>query len=280
MICRLCSSTSAQARQVVKSRFVDLDYTLYECNNCSSAFFDIKQHEVNLEQVYATEAATKAGIYEGVFRPSRYWQHEVALIRGTAGIPIKSVLDVGCRTGDLLLHWPQDIRRVGVELSSRSAEVARSRGLEIHQDFLENVQFGSPFDAVTCYAVIEHLPDPMAFLSELSVLVKPGGALAILVPTRECLKRTLSDAIGIHWHMYSPPQHLNFISRRLLDQTLSSAGFELQRRRYTSGGMFNPLGRVPLAKKLGGRIMELADRHSPLNHAPLFDHMYSYFRAH
>lgn len=279
MICRLCQSLQTRPVQSHKSQFVDLEYTLFECDDCRSAFFDLQQHKVNLEQLYTDEAATKAGIYETAFRPSRYWQHEMSVILHLAAIPIEAVLDVGCRTGDFLLHWPQDVQRIGVEISARSAAVARSRGLVIYQDSLEEVRFGRSFDAVTCYAVIEHLPDPITFLSRLSELVNPGGVLAILVPTRECLKHKVLDGFGRRWHMYSPPQHLSFVSRALLDQTLTKSGFVLKRRRFTSGGMFNPLGKLPFAGRIGAKLMESSDRHSPTNLFPLFDHMYSYFQA-
>lgn len=278
MICRLCGSQQVIALRNVESPHFDLDYTLYECGDCRSAFFDIDQHKVDLEKLYADVATTKADIYEGPFKPSRYWQHETALIRRCTKIPIHSVLDVGCRTGDFLKHWPADIQRVGVELSARSAEVARSRGLVIHHGFLEETEFDQSFDAVTCYAVIEHLANPTAFMARLARLVNPGGVLAIMIPTRECLKRRLVDALGKRWHMYCPPQHLNFISRVLMDQSLLGRNFGLERRRYTSGGMFNPLGAIPIVNKVGAKLMEINDRHSPVNILPIFDHMYSYYR--
>ncbi len=278
MICRLCGSQQVFESKNVESPHFEVEYTLYECRSCASAFFEIEQHQVDIEKLYDDVATTKADIYEGLFRPSRYWQHETALIRRCAKIPIQSVLDVGCRTGDFLKHWPADIERVGVELSLRSAEVARSRGLIIHQGYLEKTEFDQPFDVVTCYAVIEHLSNPTTFISRLARLVNPGGVLAIMVPTRECLKRRLIDAVGKRWHMYCPPQHLNFISRARLDQSLSSNDFELHRRRFTSGGMFNPLSVIPIADKVGARLMEINDRHGPLNFLPIFDHMYSYYR--
>ena len=35
------------------------------------------------------------------------------------------------------------------------------------------------FDVVTCFEMIEHVPDPMATLSALSALVRPGGWLIL-----------------------------------------------------------------------------------------------------
>ena len=278
MICLFCGSQQVEDIQNVKSPHFDFEYALYECRGCSSAFFDLHQHAVDLEKLYAEVAGSKAEIYEGTFKPSRYWQHETQVIRKYANSSPMSILDVGCRTGDFLMHWPSDILRVGVELSTRSAQVAQSRGLVIHQNYLEKVEFEKSFDVVTCYAVIEHLEVPSAFLAKLSQLVKPGGVLAIMIPTRECLKRKLIDAVGKRWHMYCPPQHLNFISRKRLDQILGESGFELQHRFFKSGGMFNPFGMIPVVSKMGAKLMEVGDWYSPTNRLPIFDHMYSYYR--
>lgn len=278
MICLFCGSQRVEAIQNIKSPHFDYEYALYECRDCSSAFFDLQQHQVDLDQLYAEVADFKAEIYEGTFKPSRYWQQEMMIIRQFAGAAPQSVLDVGCRTGDFLMHWPTDILRVGIELSARSAQVAQSRGLVIHQNYLEQVEFDKPFDVVTCYALLEHLANPAAFLSKFSQLVKPGGLLSLMIPTRECLKRKLIDSVGKRWHMYCPPQHLNFISRKMLDQTLGKSGFVLQRRLFKSGGMFNPLAVVPVVSKFGAMLMQICDLHSPTNRLPVFDHMYSYYR--
>ncbi len=278
MICRFCGSQEVTATKNVKSPHIEAEYALYECRSCASAFFDLEQHPVNLEQLYAEVATTKAEIYEGSFKPSRYWRHETVLIRRYASIPIQSVLDVGCRTGDFLMHWPANVERAGVELSARSAKIARSRGLAIYEGNLERTEFDKKYDAVTCYAVIEHLTNPVAFISQLSQLVNPRGVLAIMVPTRECIKRRLLDVVGKRWHMYCPPQHLNFVSRALLDQNLANSGFTLQGRRFTSGGLFNPLSAISVAAKFGAKLMEMNDRLSPLNVLPVFDHMYCYYR--
>lgn len=277
MICLFCDSQHVKAIQNVKSPHFDFVYTLHQCHDCLSAFFNLHQHQVDLEPFYAEIAGTKAEIYEVPFRLSRYWQHETQVIRKFADSSPRSVLDVGCRTGDFLMHWPSDIIRVGVELSERSARVARSRGLEIHQDYLEKVKFDRSFDVVTCYAVIEHLENPSIFIAKLSQLVNPGGVLAVMIPSRECLKRTLIDAVGKRWHMYCPPQHLNFASRKHLDKVLGDGGFVLQQRFFKAGGMFNPLGVFPVVSKVGAKLMEICDQYSPTNRIPIFDHMYSYY---
>ncbi len=276
--CICCGSAQTDSRTEVESTHTGESYTLYECRSCGSAFYDLNQHQVDLATLYDEQSSDNAAIYRPEFTPNRYWAREVRRLQRLAGKRVSSVLDVGCRTGDFLMHWPVEVRRVGVELSKNSAEIARARGLEIHQEYLEKAEFEMQFDLLTCYAVIEHLPDPVTFLTRAAGLVERDGILAIMVPTRECLKRRLLDSLGRRWHMDDPPLHLNFMSKELVDATLSKHGFKLVQRRYASGGMFNPFGYIPLIDRLGRVLMEYHDAYSPLNRLPIFDHLYSYFR--
>jgi hypothetical protein len=77
--------------------------------------------------------------------------------------------------------------------------------------------------------------------------------------------------------MYSPPEHLNFMSRDYLDSAMVRLGFRLVARHYTSGGMFNPLGEIPFLSKVFHRAWGYLERGTILNRLPLFDHMYSYY---
>jgi len=48
-------------------------------------------------------------------------------------------------------------------------------------DLLET-RFDAPFDIITMEMVIEHLPDPAAFLRKCSDLLAPGGVLTVSTP--------------------------------------------------------------------------------------------------
>ena len=76
------------------------------------------------------------------------------------------------------MHFPDSLVREGIELSKNSAEIAKKKGLVVYQDFAENINFDNQYDVVTCYAVLEHLLDPLTFLDEVSNIVssKGGGA--------------------------------------------------------------------------------------------------------
>ncbi len=78
--------------------------------------------------------------------------------------------------------------------------------------------------------------------------------------------------------MYSPPLHINFFSREKLDKTLAECGFELLNRRYTSGGLFNPLRHIVILNRVASRVIWEFEDHTPINRLPIFDHMYSYYK--
>jgi len=278
MICKLCaSSEQLPSIGTVASPFVDADYSLYKCDACGSMFFDADEHPLDLDDVYSRDTQRTRLAERSQFSPCKYWSGEVRAIRSVACRPIRSVVDLGCRTGDFLMHWDASVRRVGVEIAADYAEVGRERGLEIAHGRLEDAEFDEPFDAVTCYAVLEHLVDPVAFLRALPAIVRDRGVLAVLVPTHESLLCRYHAARGSRWHQFAPPQHLNFFGRRRFDEVLADLGFRLVRRRFTSGGVFNPFGKGSRSGRLFGRAMWVVDHCSGISRLPVFDHMYSYY---
>jgi len=189
----------------------------------------------------------------------------------------KSVLDVGCCRGDFLMHFDIDIVKEGVELSKVNATIARERNLKIYNDFLEKLEFEHTYDIISAYAVFEHMIDPITFLHKIKSLLNNSGLLIILIPSFECLKAKLLQLFNIRWHMYSPPEHLNYFSRQFLDSFFSNVNLRIIKRYYTSGGLINPFAKVPLINTLFSTLMFYTD-YSPINRIPIFDHMYSYYK--
>jgi SAM-dependent methyltransferase len=272
--CPYCSDPSPPAIDTIQSPYHDAAYLLFSCRKCGSQFFNLEEGQVDLEALYEEQASEGGYKAEEVFTPSPYWRRQVRVLQRLHGNP-KSVLDIGCRTGDFLLHWRPDIERVGIELSARAAGIAAARGLEIVQCPVEQYSPGRAFDIVTAYAVLEHLSKPKAFLCGLASLVAPGGVAAIMIPSHESAK---ARRLGSQWGMYTPPLHLSFASGEALDRLMAESRFSLVDRRFGSGGLFNPFKRIPVARGLWSRGMVWADMHGPLSRRPTFDHMYSYYK--
>ncbi len=276
MNCKFCSSQTISGKKI-QSPYVNYEYTLYQCKQCKCRFFDIKEHDVDIEDVY-DKYSTKHNKEVASFKKNFYWTRQVQRIEKILNRKVLSVLDIGCRTGDFLMHFPDNLDREGVELSENSAEIAKGRSLTVYQDFVENINFDKQYDVVTCYALLEHLLEPLTFLDKLSNMVSPGGVVVIMIPTYECVKQWIIDRFtSVRWWMYSPPQHLNFFSKQFLDRYLAKNNFKLVDRYWTSGGMFNPFRNILLAGRVFGKSMTLIDEYPPVNKLPIFDHMYSYY---
>jgi cyclopropane fatty-acyl-phospholipid synthase-like methyltransferase len=68
------------------------------------------------------------------------------------------------------------------------------------------------FDAITFWAVLEHVSDPRAFLEKAAALLNPEGFCFVLVPN---MKSLATRVLGAHYR-YIYPQHLNYFTASTL----------------------------------------------------------------
>jgi len=134
-----------------------------------------------------------------------------------------SVLDVGCSSGALLFNlqrsFPGDYQVVGTDVSSAPLDYAESRGVPVIRDnFLTHDFGGRQFDAITFWAVMEHLSSPRTFLDRAGELLKPGGLCFVLVPN---LRSLAMRCLGSKYR-YIYPQHLNYFSKSTLKRFLET----------------------------------------------------------
>jgi len=99
----------------------------------------------------------------------------------------RSVVDVGCGTGDLLravVEAAAPERVVGVDHAT--AGIRRARQLvpsgEFHLKSLYELDLAERFDLVLCTEVLEHLAKPGAAMAVLVRLCAPSGHIVITVP--------------------------------------------------------------------------------------------------
>jgi 2-polyprenyl-3-methyl-5-hydroxy-6-metoxy-1,4-benzoquinol methylase len=175
----------------------------------------------------------------------------------TAPLPgTRAFLDIGCATGMLIESMKEagwDAR--GVDLCRESAEYGMAhRGIRIFVGTLEEAAFpDESFSVVHFSHLIEHVPDPRAFLHEVRRVLRPGGFAVITTPNIDGLQARL---FGKQWRS-AIADHLTLFSRKTLQRMIREAGFDV-RRTVTWGGL--AAGTAPaiikrpmdiLAKRLG-----------------------------
>jgi 2-polyprenyl-6-hydroxyphenyl methylase/3-demethylubiquinone-9 3-methyltransferase len=172
--------------------------------------------------------------------------------RGQAGMrPLAglSVLDVGCGGG--LISEP--LARLGGQVTGldpavENIEAARrhaaGQGLEIayRAGTVEALAAeGLTFDAVVCLEVVEHVPDPAAFLKACAALVRPGG-LMLLSTLNRTIKAYLLAIVGgeyvLRWLPVGTHQWERFVTPDELARYLRAAGLGAP---VVKGLVYNPL---------------------------------------
>jgi 2-polyprenyl-3-methyl-5-hydroxy-6-metoxy-1,4-benzoquinol methylase len=104
----------------------------------------------------------------------------------------KTVLDFGCGVGGFLTQAEKSASKVaGIELEKRLQSSFSTRGLSVFSNIQLAIEKGDKWGIITAFHVIEHLPDPISILQELSSLLEEDGELIIEVPNSEDALLTL-----------------------------------------------------------------------------------------
>ena len=139
---------------------------------------------------------------------------------------VRRMLDVGCNYGFGLdvarfLHgWDT----VGVEPSPAGRRGARELDLDIRDGYVtDTTDLGGGFDLVLASEVVEHVPDPRAFLATLARQLTPRGILVLTTPAAEAV---VPDNLDEHVLIaLSPGFHGFLASAEGLRLLLTEAGF-------------------------------------------------------
>ncbi len=160
----------------------------------------------------------------------------VRFVRGAlkrAGEP-GLVLDAGCGGGLFpRLMREEGWRVIGLDSSVDAASVAwHANGVPTFcADLTAAPVRPESLSAISLFHVLEHLPDPAAYLRSALQLLRPRGRLIVQVPNVSCWQFLL---LGEHWNGLDVPRHLIDFRRRDLEAMLDRAGFAIEARKHFS----------------------------------------------
>jgi 2-polyprenyl-3-methyl-5-hydroxy-6-metoxy-1,4-benzoquinol methylase len=136
-----------------------------------------------------------------------------------------NLLDVGCNEGrGLELYQGNGFYAEGLELNSKAAEAARSKGFTVYGSTLENFATGKKYDVVVLSNVLEHALDPHSMIQHVHRLLNPNGQVWISCPNSQSWLRTAFGRYWINWHV---PFHIAHFSPDTLRELLKKSQFEI-----------------------------------------------------
>jgi 2-polyprenyl-3-methyl-5-hydroxy-6-metoxy-1,4-benzoquinol methylase len=138
------------------------------------------------------------------------------LVTTVAELPVRSVLDVGCGSGQNLraLAAFKPYRLAGIDVSDKALEMARTAvpDAELHCMDVQFQKLETQFDLVMSLQVVEHVPDDLALLRNMRLM----SNRYVIIATMEGKMRPSETRIG----------HLRNYSRAELAEKMKTVGLK------------------------------------------------------
>lgn len=244
--CCVCGSPGAPLyRDLSDSMFSAAgSWSISRCADpgCGLLWLDPMPLAEDLPAAYETYYTHGEPAKTGVYRAGKLLYNALAdCVLWTAGIPLDrrraelmflggsrpgTLLDVGCGDGTFLARMRDRGWSVtGLDFDPVAARTARERhGLEVHVGTIEQAFSGrrALYDVITASHVIEHVPEPAAFLAQCRALLRPGGRLVLKTPNARSYG---ARRYGAAWRGLEPPRHLHIFTAPSLTSCARKAGF-------------------------------------------------------
>lgn len=223
-ICPVCGSDSLP-------EFCSGEYRMFRCVSCFLCFVHPMPTDESLQGFYSRfhKELREGGGYELVEdRMTTDFAAKISKIKTALPAGDVRLLDVGCGKGFFVKTClDAGLQADGIDLSDTAIDYAtKELGIRARCGRIEDLAGSMQlYDAVTFWATIEHLRDPLRTLSTIRRVLKPAGFLF------------LDTGIGDDWldrllpgfvQWYDPPQHLFVFSEKSMRIALYKAGFKVK----------------------------------------------------
>jgi SAM-dependent methyltransferase len=219
--CPLCGSHNA------RQQFVKYGIPIQCCNECH---FSFASPILRPDMAMALETGALAEDHLAFITQDFYkrcaalrFEYELQQVLRYHPGQAMHVLEIGASVGiGLDVARAYGLHPVGVEPSHGAARLAQAAGHEIIVDIFKAAHFPRQrFDIIVSMDVLEHVPDPVDFLTQARSILQPDGVLLIQVPNAGALISLVEGAAN---QIYNGLIHLNYFDCRSLDAAARQAG--------------------------------------------------------
>ena len=228
--CPACGSDSNS------SEFEKDGFNLNRCDFCDTLYVSPRPIENKLLEYYghskSIEYFTKE-ILEGtkVIRTERIFKPRAQkIIDLLTNILLKRNVFVDVGGGNGLFLESLDSAGAGfekyinVEPSNEGANLTLERGFDVFNGFIEDFDLDIKVDLITAFELIEHLFNPLTFLTKISSLLDINGIFILTTPNIKGFDLLL---LGSKSDNIVAPNHLNYFNPQSIKILLEKCGFDI-----------------------------------------------------
>lgn len=229
--CPICLGGNLQVFLHSSDHFLTKEsFTIARCSDCGFRFTNPRPDDMDLGTYYKSEeyishSDTSKGLMSVLYKAVRnftLWQKERYLRRFVSR---GTLLDFGTGTGCFPSFCKsKGWKAVGYEPDMEAANIGRNRGLQVYSVDLKGQFDFQPFDVISLWHVLEHLPALRETLATLSAKLKQNGFMFVAVPNPESYD---ARYYGKFWAAYDLPRHLYHFSKSNIESLFVEHNFEL-----------------------------------------------------
>lgn len=235
-LCHICGESSSNdiyLGPIRAGRFGALTSSAFRVVRCVGCGVD------RLDPIPADPGAYESGVYRATVdgdsdAAAYYMNHDSELagrlsLIGTASLRGKVIADIGCGAGAFLdMVKGLASRTIGVEPQRNFGPVliAKNHG---HYPYAHVLAAAEPnsVDIAFSFQVIEHVPDPLQFLKDVSACIKPGGMLHLTTPNRNDILMLVGNEA--YRRFFYRIAHFWYFDAASLREVARRAGFTVKR---------------------------------------------------
>ncbi|AVT30869.1 MULTISPECIES: class I SAM-dependent methyltransferase [Plantactinospora] len=138
-------------------------------------------------------------------------------------------IEIGSGLGDYAIEWAPFLERFTAteadpdRLVALKERLASEPTIEVRQMLLPNTEQGD-YSAAVSYNVLEHIEDHVGALRSMRNLVRPGGAIVLIVPAFQFAMSPADIATG----------HVRRYTKKTMRAALEEAGLEVETLHYAN----------------------------------------------